>query len=330
MEGVMAAPSSLKRLVVLALGALLVCAVGAGQAGGRTSGVGVLSAPHRVVQGNTVTLRLAVRPAGSRCTVIVVYADGKNQKGLRAQAAKGGRATFTWRVSRFTRPGEATVYVSCGNAGVLRRSIMVIGAVIPVKIKVAKRGFTTRPMRFGGTRVSWGVLLANESKKDNAVRVNVLVNFVMADNRLIGTQTARIGEIRAGLAHALGGELQFPAAAPIERLEVTVQVEERAPATHTSPAVGSVRLVPDLYDPEFVGSVEGELANDDKRRLEYATLSAVILDAAGSIIGGSSGNAAASMPSGARQFFKLTSIAAIPVARAATAIVSVEPTYARS
>lgn len=315
---------------MLACGTLVAVAATAGTAGGQTSGVGVLSAPHRVVQGNSVTLRLAVRPAGSRCTVTVRYADGSRQKGLGSRVATNGRVTFEWHVSRFTRAGEATVSVSCGRAGVLRRSLMVIGSVIPVKINVAKTGFSTRPMRSGGTRVSWGVLLENASKTDNAVRVQVLVNFVMADNRLIGTQTARIGEIRAGMTQAVGGELHFPAYAPIVRLEVTVQVQERAPATRHAPAVGSVRLLPDLYDPEFVGSVEGELANDDRRTLEYATLYAVILDADGNIIGGASGRASASLPSGAREFFKLTSMGIVPVARAASAIVSVEPRYADS
>lgn len=326
----MAAPSLLKGLAALAAVTLLGGAATARATDLRPSGVGVLSAPHRVVQGNGVTLRLAVRPAGSRCTVTVMYADGSRQKGLAPRVAKGGRATFQWRVSRFTKPGEATVYVSCGGAGVLRRPLMVIGSVIPVRIKVAKTGFSTRPMRFGGTRVSWGVLLENTSRIDNAVRVSVLVNFVMADNRLIGTATTRIGEMRAGATHAVGGDLQFPAGAPIERLEVTVQVEDRAPATSGAPAVGSVRLVPDLHDGEFVGSVEGELANDDKRTLQYATLSAVILDAAGNIIGGASGMAAAAMPSAARQFFKLSTMSAVPVALAASAIVSVEPVYARS
>jgi hypothetical protein len=322
-----AAPSQFRRIAVLACATLVAVTASAGNADGQSSGVGVVSAPRRVIQGNTVTLRLAVRPAGARCTVDVLYANGSHQKGIGARVAKGGRVTFEWRVSRYTKPGEATVYVSCGSAGFLRRSLMVIGSVIPVKINVAKTGFSTRPMRFGGTRVSWGVLLENTSKTDNAVTVDVLVNFVMADNRLIGTTTTRIGEIRAGQTQALGGDLQFPADAPIARLEVTVQVAERAPATRRAPAVGAVRLLPDLYDLDFVGSVEGELANDDRRSLRYATLSAVILDAAGNIIGGTSGSTAASMPSGARQFFKLQCMSAVPVGRAASAIVSVEPVY---
>ena len=322
----MAAPSPAQRFALFGVCALLAAAV-VGAAGGRTSGVGVLAAPQRVVQGNTVTLSVAVRPAGTRCSISVSYPDGSRQKGLSARRAVGGRITWRWRVSRFTRPGRAVVSVSCGTAGSVTRTITVIGSVVAVKIKVAKTGFTVRPLPFGGTRVSYGVLLENLSKTENAVRTSVLVNFVMADNRLIGSASSTIGEIRAGMTHAVGGELQFLGAAPVVRLEVTVQVGERARPTRQAPAPGSVRLVGDLFEPAFVGSVEGELHNDDRRTLEFARLSAVILDAQGNVIGGASGFAGSSMPPGARQFFKLTCPPAVPLGNAASAIVSVEPTY---
>lgn len=330
MTGSMAAPSLAKKVALLAVGGLLAVAATAGAAGGHGSSVGFLSAPHRVVQGNNVTLILSVRPAGSLCTVSVRYADGSKQLGLGARRAVGGRVTWRWRVPRFTRPGFTSILVDCGSAGSVRRTITVIGSVIPVKIEVVKTGFTVHPLRHSGTRVSYGVLLRNTSTKANAVRVNVLVNFVMEDNRLIGSASTRVREIRAGATHAVGGELHFPGGAPIARLEVTVQVFERAPPTRLAPATASIRLVPDLHEPEFIGSVEGELANDDRRALEFARLSAVILDANGNILGGAAGNASSPLPPAAREFFKLTCGPAVPLARAASAIVSVEPTYARS
>ena len=56
----------------------------------------------------------------------------------------------------------------------------------------------------------------------------MLVNFVVADNRLIGSATVRVGAIAAGQQHALGGELTFPGSAPIHRLEIVVEVAKRA------------------------------------------------------------------------------------------------------
>ena len=69
--------------------------------------------------------------------------------------------------------------------------------------------------------------------------MNVLVNFVMADNRLIGSATSHISDISAGAQHAFGGELTFPSGAPIARLEVVVKIGKGGPC-HTHQA-GSLR-----------------------------------------------------------------------------------------
>ena len=58
----------------------------------------------------------------------------------------------------------------------------------------------------------------------DALNVNVLVNFVMADNKLLGSESSNVSQISAGSDYAVGDELTFPEGAPIERLEVVVQV----------------------------------------------------------------------------------------------------------
>jgi hypothetical protein len=317
-----------RRLTVLGVGALLAVAATAGSAGGHASSVIVTSAPHRAVQGNRIAFGVAVSPPGARCSIRVRYADGARQRGLGDRVARNGRATWTWRVPRAARPGPATVGVSCGGAGSATRTVMVIGQLLPLKIGVVRTGFSIRPMPFGGTKVSYGVILANESKRENADGVTVLVNFVMADNRLIGSASTRIAQIRVSTQHAVGGDVQFPGAAPIERLEVVVQSESRSPGTRLAPAISSVRVLGSPHEPAWVGSVEGELANDDLRTtLRAARLMAVVLDAEGNILGGGSGYAGASLPPGAREFFKISGGGAIPVGKAHSAFVSVEPTY---
>ena len=176
--------------------------------------------------------------------------------------------------------------------------------------------------------MSYGVLLENTSKTENAENVEVLVNFVMPDNRLIGSASGRLREIRAGTQHAYGDDLSFPGAPPIERLEVVVQVRDRAPRTERIPAISAVRIVPELREPEWVGSVEGEIANDDAVPMRSADLTTLILDADGNILGGGRGGVTASLPPAAREFFKIGSgLEAIPFARAATALVFVAPRY---
>jgi hypothetical protein len=317
------------RVAAVAAAALAAAFAGAGSAGGSASGVGFRTAPHRAVQGNMVTFAVAVRPAGTLCSLRVRYSDGSWQGGLGTRRASGGQASWRWQIPRGARPGPARVSVSCGRAGAASRTLMVIGQLIPLKIDVVKSGYSIRPVQYVGTKVSYGVILKNTSKRENAKNVKVLVNFVLADNRLIGTASSTVSQIRSDTEHAVGGEVIFPGAAPIARLEIVVQVGSRSARDRRAPGVSNVRILPDRYDPNWVGSVEGELQNDDRgKTLWYAQLSAVILDAQGNVLGGSGGFAFASLPPGAREFFKVSgSFGAIPFARAASALVSVDPTY---
>jgi hypothetical protein len=323
----MTAPAAARRLsaVLAALGLLLVFA---GSATGRASGIRFLAGAHRVVQGNEIAMTVSVSPGGVRCNAAVRYKDGKAQN-LPSVTAAGGRASWKWKVERSTAPGAAMAFVACGPAGRASRSFTVIGAVLPPAIHVAKTGWSTRPLPGGTTIVSYGVILANESQTRDALDVKVLVNFVMADNRLIGSATQRISNIAAGSQHPVGGELLFPGGAPIARLEVVAITGGGGPASKVFPGLSSVRVVPSPYEPAWTGAVEGEIQNDHPTRtVSQVELDTVVFDAAGNVIGGGHGIASAPLPPSARMFFKITSgMRPIPIARAASALVSVVPTY---
>ena len=122
---------------------------------------------------------------------------------------------------RNVQTGPARVTASCAGAGRAMKRLIVIGQVLPPSVQVVKTGWSTRPYPFGGTGVSYGVILANQSTKRDALDVNVIVNFVMSDNRLIGSAGAHISDIAAGTQHAFGGEANFPGGAPIARLKGT-------------------------------------------------------------------------------------------------------------
>jgi hypothetical protein len=315
-------------LTAIALSALSTLAGSAGAAIDSGTGVGFTSAPQRVVQGNTVTVALSVQPAGSRCTLEVRYANGARQKGLRAVRAARGRATWRWRLSIRTGAGLATMTARCGTAGTAYRTMLVVGAVIPARITVEKKGFSIRAHPYGGSTVSYGVILENHSPTREARDVTVLVNFVMPDDRLIGSSSTTISEIDAKSQFAHGSDISFPGVPPIERLAIVIQVRETVPASSRRPAVSHVRVIPDRYDPSWVGSVEGELHNDDRAVLERSWLSTVVFDAEGNVLGGGNGFAFISIPPAAREFFKISSgMSAINFGRAASAMVSVAPTY---
>jgi hypothetical protein len=95
------------------------------------------------------------------------------------------------------------------------------------------------------------------------------------------------------------------------------------------PPIANIYLEPSSYDAGWMGAVDGELINDDPLLiLQSAQLSAVVLDAGGNVVGGATGYAFAPLPPSARELVKLTgSVTAIPVSKAASALVSVIPTY---
>jgi hypothetical protein len=317
-----------KRLFPLAFATLAVVGAFATSASGRAQTVQFISGNSRVVQGNEATVTVAVQPNGARCSLAVRYKSGARQPGLPVVHASGFHASWTWDVPRKVQTGPARVTASCAGAGRATKRLIVIGQVLPPSVAVVKTGWSTRAYPFGGTGVSYGVILQNESKRD-ALDVNALVNFVMDDNRLIGSASSHISDIAAGSQHAFGGELTFPAGAPIARLEVVVKIGKGGPATHTKPGVSAVRVMPNIFEPQWCGSVEGEIQNDStSKTLQAAELSTVILDAQGNIIGGGSGFGGAQLPPAARVFFKIDSgMRPIPFYKAASALVSVVPTY---
>ena len=327
------APASSIRLA--ALGAVLclslILAAPATARTDRAEGVRVSFASQRVVQGNDASISVLVSPAGVRCGIAVRYANGAKQKGLAAQTATNGRATWRWQVGLGTATGRARATVSCGRAGKVSRRFMVIGQVLSPKITVLKKGFSIRAKPYGGTGVSYGLVLGNDSQQFDATNVYVLVNFVMADNHALGTATTNIQSIQAGGQYALGGELTFPEGAPIQRLEVVIQVGGQSKPQLRLPAPANIHVMPDQYDPGFVGSVEGELLNSQPSLvLQSCQLSAVILDEAGNVLGGGTGSAYATLPPATREVIKMTGggFSDIPIDHAASAIVSMQPSWA--
>jgi hypothetical protein len=320
---------SLKRLLPFAFVTLAVVSAFAGSASGRAQAVQFVAGNSRVVQGNDATVSVSVQPNGARCSLAVRYKGGARQPGLRAVTATGSRASWTWQIPRNAHTGAARMTASCTGAGRAVKSLIVIGQVLPPSVQVVKTGWSTRPYPYAGTAVSYGVILANQSPTRDALDVNVLVNFVMPDNRLIGSATSRISDISAGSQHAFGGELTFPGGAPIARLEVVVKIGKGGPATRTKPGVSAVRVMPSPFEPLWSGSIEGEIQNDSATRtLQRAELSGVVFDAEGNIIGGATGYGGAQLPPAARVFFKLTTgMRPIAYGKAATALVSVVPTY---
>lgn len=297
--------------------------------GHASAGVRISFLPKRVTQGNDATLKVSVRPT-TLCKLAVRYGAGVRQQGLRAVYASRGRASWKWQVTGAAPAGQARVTVSCGRAGRASRTFIVVGWVVPARISVEKMGFSVRPRGFGsGSTVSYGVVLRNTSPNQDALRVSVLVNFVMADNHLIGTAQTSVAEIPSGAEYALGNQLSFPGAAPIARLEVVLQIGGRGRQSMLHPGFDNLHFEPQLFDPGWLGSIEGEVINDHPTyTLKSVSVSAVVFDRSGNVIGGGDGFAFGVLPPGAREVLKLSNgLSAIPFEQAADMMLSAVGTY---
>jgi hypothetical protein len=184
-----------------------------------------------------------------------------------------------------------------------------------------------------GTTVSYGVLLRNTSPNVNAIKVNIQVNFVLADSKLIGTATSQIMSIGAGQTYNYAGQLSFPGSAPIAKLEFVILVGAREKAAKVpQPGLDNVAVIPGQFDPSWTGWVQGEIVNDQAAlMLRSTSLSAVLFDAAGNVLGGATGSAYNPLPPGTRQVFKLSSgIDSIAYSRVASVSLSAIPSWQAS
>jgi hypothetical protein len=311
-------------------GALLLALASASVEATAPAGLVFSTMPARALAGQTVTVAVTRARSNALCSLSVRYADGALQQALRPLTAVGGRASWSWTIPESAQPDLAKLTVACGSSHPISGKLLVVGSLIPPRMSVDKDGFSVRARSYGGAEVSYGVILRNRSPNADALNVDVLVNFVLADDHLLGSTTASIPLIAADSSYALGGTLGFPGAAPVVRLEVVIQVGSKARHSGHPPAVDNAVIEPSISDQGWVGDVAGELINNDAQlTLQNAQLSAVVFDAAGNVLGGGTGSSFGSLPPGTRILFKLSGggFGDIPADKAASVMVSAVPTW---
>ena len=207
--------------------------------------------------------------------------------------------------------------------------MLVVGSVIPARITVVKDGYSIRTHQFGDGRVSYGVVLQNTSPNEDALQVYTLVNFVGPDGKLVGSATTTLPGIPAGQQFGLGGDISFFGSLPtLTRLEIVVEIGKRQKHALKMATISNIYIEPSVFEPAWVGAVDGEVSNSASALvLQNTSLSTVLFDAAGNVLGGGSGFAGASLPPGAREFFKISLGNDIPASQAASAMVSAIGTY---
>ncbi len=316
------------RLVTLtALAALTLTATAAGSLdAGSSLRFGFV--PQRAFQGQPASLSVVVRPSGVRCVASVRYADATLQR-LPSVVARAGRASWRWQIPAKVKTGSATAAVSCGKAGKSSRAFTVAGPPsAPARVVVLKNGFSQRVV-FTTRRVSFGAELSNPSPENDALSVDVQVNFIDATNRVVQTEHVAVAAIGAGTVYYLGGSTSIPDATPVSKLEVVTRIGGQQPKKKLGPASSDVLVQAQVYEPAWAAAVVGQVTNDHPTMLLRSTqISAVVYDSAGNIIGGSQGGTYGAMLPGVRSYFQASNGAdAIPYDRVAAANVSTLGTY---
>ncbi len=296
-----------------------------------------LQAPGLAHQGDTVIFRVPVAGARS-CSLAIRFASGATERaGNRAVANHS--ATWTVAIPKTAAIGVAHWTATCGKTTphvgafvVVRvRSTSPGGTGDAPKVVIDKQGYTQRPDRYGtGSLVSYGLMLRNSSAAEDATGVYVLVNMVDAGGALLGTVSTTVPLIGAAATFAYGNSLELRTQATVDHLEITIRIGAHAPkAAHLSPEFANVRPEPSPSDTGWIAEVDGEVVNTaTAMTLQNATLSIVVFDGAGNVIGGGTGATFISVPSGARVVFTAASgFTALPADKAATAAVSAVPTY---
>jgi hypothetical protein len=286
--------------------------------------------PGRALAGQAVTVAVERARPGARCSLAVSYGRSA-QTGIAPAIAANGGASWTWTIPQTVQANRAKLTVACSGSKRITAGLLVVGSLVPPRMSVEKDGFSVRTSTTGSSDASYGVIIRNHSPNADAENVSVLVNFVLANDHLLGSTSSTISSIPANSSYALGGSLGFPGAAPIARLEVVIHVGATNRHTGHPPALDNIVVEPSPYEQSWVGDVAGEVINNDPHQmLQSTSYSAVVLDAAGNILGGGSGQTyGPSLPPGTREVFKLTSggFKDIPVQPGLTAIVSATPTW---
>ena len=320
---------SITLTAVAALAALVVAAP-ATAAVDASSSLRISFLPQKTFRGQAATLSIVVYPGGTRCSASVVYADGRKQA-LKTTTATRGRATWKWIVPLQVKLGAATVNVGCGRAGSVSRVFVVAGRPTePARVEIEKQGFSQR-VKFGGREVSYGIVLGNVSADNDALDVLVHVNMLDATNTVRRTSTTTVRAIGAKNKYFLGNSSTIPEGTPISTLEIQVRIGSQQPKAVKQPQLSDFRIVPSGYDPGWVAAVFFQALNDQPLHVfSNAATSAVIFDAAGTVIGGGTGYTFGSLAPGIRAQFDVSmGLSAIPYDRAASAGVSVLGTYTR-
>jgi hypothetical protein len=320
---------SYRRTLTLAIVVVAACTLSA-SAGAGARNVGFSGLPSQVYEGQTTTFTVDLGSnARANCTLTIHYA-GKRIDTI-AHTSQNGHASWRIRIPAVP-PGVARLRATCAGLGSATGQVLVQWALQTPQLSVTKRGFieTFDSPTSTGT-VSYGLAIHNERIRFDATDVEFLVNFVDANNRVLGTDHVGIDRIPAGTTVYRGAQIgvQYDQSDLVTRLEIVlVKATSSQKVVSTPVLISDIQLVPGGNGNLEIDQVRGQLLNQSKLQLTGADLGIIILDAAGNVIGGGTGSGGGPLSQGAREFFSsCCSYSKIPLANAVSVLISAVPSY---
>lgn len=310
---------------LLIVTAAAACAVAPAVPSGRsaTLNAAITSLQASAKQGGPEHLA-ALAVGGYTCSLHIRYRDGRTQAlGTKRIVVFG--VSWTWRVPANAAPGPAEAVLACGTAGGARASFNVARRLVPARLVVAKSGLTqVAHAADDGTDVAYGVVLVNTSPTSDALGVHVEIDLLDGAAHLVGSEAREIAAIPAGGTYYLGGELTTRDRTAVASVRPIVRIGSSTPKSVRAPIVSGMRVTQHGFDEGAY--VDGQIVNRTHATLSsLATISMVLFDGSGRVIGGGVTFPAAPLAAGASSAFEIST----PVAAAAIAsvLVSVEPRY---
>lgn len=291
--------------------------------------------PGLVHRGQLVTISSHTYTGASNCFAMILFSNGHNIH-LSTKHPTLHRVKWVYRVGAAAPLGQWNYQIYCDfriqtqGTFVVAAAKSAAGEAEP-RVVADKDGFSQRPHKYDdGSDLSYGIVLHNLSKTEDAQNVYIIVNMVASNGMLLGSKSTTIKLIPADSTWALGDTFGLRTQAAVASLELTIRVAAHSPKkAHVLPDLANVRLVPSQLDTGYLGEVDGELVNDTSpQTLGFTNISVVVFDQNGVPVGGGTGMNSASIPYGSRFVFLAQSgFNAIPLDKAASVAISLDPSY---
>jgi len=315
-------------LGVLIVGALVAVSGSAASAAAVRPTVRITYATPKVSQRGLLTVRASVTPKTASCK-LALHGPHARVVSLHAQRTRSGKLQWTYRVRDGQLAGNWLAHVSCGGR-TASHAFVIESPVLKANVVVANSGFTQSNYSDSQPFVSYGVVLSNTTTNVDALNVAVAVSFTDTLGGSVATQTTTLTGIPAGGTFYVGGFTSPNVSLTAASMNVSVHVGSTQSRRLTLPSVTGLSLTPDSDG--FASGIDGTIQNPYTKPIpSLAQIYVVYLNAQGSVVGGASEFANASVNPGASVPFSFDSFSSdinsswIPASDVATIDGSVDP-----